>query len=412
MQSIKIKANKNSINPNDFPSSCYNCICLNSHSLLIALNLLFSLYLFLLNKKNNILIQELIKANSNRKINEQSLSLDLVHLNYTNEKIDMDMIGLKYPEVYFDKFKSDLNNGKFISNFYNFLTQLETKLIYLEKEINVTKINAFYTARTLYLEKKKVNYDDSKITKFHEIMSWLVIHKSTQLKGIASDKFLACNYVKIKIGKDLCPHRIGVFNSFEEINFENLIKMKNVVLKVSNGCHDNVYITEKNTINDIDRIKKNLLFHFNREYSFIVPEFFHLFSKKRIVLEKLFIPKSDLYEFRFFIFNHKINMCMLSYYRNHTDLNEYFDENFNKIKEEKNLNLSINIFKKEHLDELKSLAIKLSEDFPNFIRVDLYLFQNKIYLSELTFDSNSGIPMFTDITYFNDAIKKWKRIDY
>ena len=384
MQSIKIKANKNSINPNDFPSSCYNCICLNSHSLLIALNLLFSLYLFLLNYKNNILIQELIKANSNRKINEQSLSLDLVHLNYTNKKIDIDMIGLKYPEVYFDKFKSDLNNGKFISNFYNFLTQLETKLIYLEKEINVTKINAFYTARTLYLEKKKVKYDDSKITKFHEIMSWLVIHKSTQLKGIASDKFLACNYVKIKIGKDLCPHRIGVFNSFEEINFENLIKMKNVVLKVSNGCHDNVYITEKNTINDIDRIKKNLLFHFNREYSFIVPEFFHLFSKKRIV----------------------------SYYRNHTDLNEYFDENFNKIKEEKNLNLSINIFKKDHLDELKSLAIKLSEDFPNFIRVDLYLFQNKIYLSELTFDSNSGIPMFTDITYFNDAIKKWKRIDY
>ena len=412
MHNIKIKTNKNSINSNDFPSSFYSYIYLNAHSILIALNLLFSLYLMIQNYKNNILIQELLKANSNRKISEQSYNLDPAHSNYTHEKIDIDMVGLKYPEIYFDKFKYDLNNGKFFSSFYNFLTQLETKLIYLEKEINVTKINSFYTARTLYLDKKNVSYDDSKITKFHEIISWLVIHKSTQLKGIASDKFLACNYVKIKIGKDLCPHRIGVFNSFEEINFEKLIKTKNVVLKVSNGCHDNIYITEKNSINDIDRIKKKLLFHFNRDYSFVVPEFFHLFSKKRIVLEKLFIPRSDLYEFKFFIFNHKINMCILSYARNHTNLNEYLDENFNKIKEKANFNLSMDIFNKDHLDELKSLAIKLSEDFPNFIRVDLYLFQNKIYLSELTFDSGSGIPMFKSIKHFNDAIKKWKRIDY
>ena len=58
------------------------------------------------------------------------------------------------------------------------------------------------------------------------------------------------------------------------------------------------------------------------------------------------------------------------------------------------------------------MAIKLSEDFRNFIRVDLYNFQNKIYLSELTFDSHSGRPAYTDIKYFNEGLKNWKRIDY
>lgn len=410
MKSIKIKINSNS-SKNNILSSFYNYIKLNGHSILIALNIIISLYLLRQNYKNNILIKELLKTNSKSITNNQVNNKDLNPLNYTKENFDKDMIGLKYPEISFEKFKSDLNDGRFLSIFYEFLSQLEIKLIYLEKEINVTKINAFYTARTLYLEKKNVTYDDSKINEFHEIMSWLVIHKSTQLKGIASDKFLACKYVTLKIGKNLCNHRIGVYNTFEEIDFENLIKMKNVVLKVTNGCHDNIYITSRNTINDIDNIKKNLLFHFHRDYSFVVPEFFHLFSKKRIILEKLFTPRIDLYEFRFFIFNHIIRMCILSYNRNNTELDDYLDENFIRIKKQKSY-LSLDIFKKVLLDELKLLAIKLSEDFPNFIRVDLYLFHNKIYLSELTFDSGSGIPFIRLKKYFNDAAKNWKRIDY
>ena len=46
------------------------------------------------------------------------------------------------------------------------------------------------------------------------------------------------------------------------------------------------------------------------------------------------------------------------------------------------------------LSELSEYAYKLSEDFKNFIRVDLYVFHKKIYLSELTFDSVNGFPFF------------------
>ena len=92
----------------------------------------------------------------------------------------------------------------------------------------------------------------------------------------------------------------------------------------------------------------------------------------------------------------------------------YYDENYNSIHYDENGNNTINIFSFESilLNEMKSLSLKLSQDFPNFIRVDLYLFQNKIYLSELTFDSHSGMPSFRDIKYFNEGIKNWKRFDY
>ena len=132
------------------------------------------------------------------------------------------MIGLVYPEINFDKIKYDLMNDNFLSTIIEFLKQLEIKLIFLEKEINATKINAFYTARTLLLKQRKIEYDDSNITELHQIVSWLIIHRSTQLKGIVSDKYLACKYAQMKLGIDLCPQRIGVYDSVEEIDFKKL----------------------------------------------------------------------------------------------------------------------------------------------------------------------------------------------
>ena len=188
--------------------------------------------------------------------------------------------------------------------------------------------------------------------------------------------------------------------------------MKNVILKVSNGCQDNIYITNNSKINDINNIKNDLLYHFNRDYSFIVPEFFHQFSKKRIILEKMFIPKEDLYEFKFMIINHDIKLCALILLIGDKHIVEYFDKNFNLIFSKQKFNSPINQIKKEKLEELKAISIKLSEDFPNFIRVDLYLFHDNIYLSELTFDSHNGKPAFEGIKYFQDGLKEWKRIDY
>ena len=385
-----------------------------SFSIFIIINSFFTLYLFFQYQKTNYLLNELIGSKYSNK-NEIELIKKKVINNTNNKshKIDIDMIGLKYPEILFDKIKSDLQNGEIFSSFYDFLSQLEEKLIFLEKEINTTKLNAFYTARTLYLQKYNITYDDSQIKEFHNIMSWLVIHKSTQLKGIASDKYLACKYTEMKIGKNLCPQRIGVYNNVEEIDFEKLMETGNLILKISNGCHDSVYIEKKKSKDYLEQIKKRVTHFFNRDYSFVVPEFFHSYSKKRIVLEKLFTPIEDLYEFKFMIFNNEIKMLLLCFNKNKRDITLYLDQNFNSIKDVGNLAIDVvNTFDKSLLDNMKSIALKLSEDFPNFIRVDLYIFQNKIYLSELTFDSHSGKPFFRDIKYFNDGLKNWKRVDY
>lgn len=339
-----------------------------------------------------------------------SLLLNETTQNIIISNIDKDMVGLEYPEISYENIKLDLKRGKLISTLYKFLQQLEMKLIFLENEINVTRLFSYYTSRTLYLEKKNIKYDDSKIENFNQMVSWLIIHKSTQLKGIASDKYLACKYTQMKLGDNLCSHRIGVYDTIEEIDFEKIIKIGNVVLKISNGCRDNIYIRNSSP-NDIEQIKQELNFHFNREFSLLYPEFFHLYSKKRIILEKIFEPFSDLYEFKYSIINKEIKLISVLVPINNEIKFFHYNPDYTPTKDKRTKDFNILMFDKEILEKLKNYAIKLSEDFPNFIRVDLYLFQNKIYLSELTFDHMNGVPdpTFEKNKLVIEAVKNWKR---
>ena len=114
----------------------------------------------------------------------------------------------------------------------------------------------------------------------------------------------------MKIGKNLCERRIGVFDDVEEIDFTELRKIGNVILKISNGCNDSVLIT--NTTKEcIEQIKEKITSYYNMDFSLIIPDFFHSYYKKRIVLEKQFSPIEDLFEFKFMVFNNEIKMIIL-----------------------------------------------------------------------------------------------------
>ena len=382
------------------------------------INILILSYVIIELNDNKKLIKELITLKSHltnnnnllkNHINEQKQDLKNEISNY-NYKLDKDMIGLIYPEIDFKKIKDDIMKNKYLSSIFEFLNQLEIKLIYLEREINATKINAFYNARIQILKERNIEYDDSNIKELHNIVSWLIIHRSTQLKGIASDKYLACKYVKIKLGLNLCPHRIEVYNSIEEIDFKKLIKIGNVILKITNGNSDSIYIYN-NTKYDIEQLRKRVEKSFYRNFPLIDKVFSHQYNKKRIILEKMFVPLSDLYEFKFVILNNEIKIIYIKVFMPKTFRLYYYDSSYKPLKLGKRKTFNISFFPKDILEKLNKYALKLSEDFPNFIRVDLYVFHNEIYLSELTFDHREGRPFLRNDPIIIEAAKNWKRID-
>ena len=344
---------------------------------------------------------------------KHSLNLNEENIDYTTPLIDKDLIGLTYPDILFDEFKKNLTKGSLKKTFYNFLNQLHIKLIYLEKEINVTKLFSFYSIRTSYLDKRHIKYNDEKILRLNDIVNWATIHKSTQLKGIASDKYLACKYVQLKLGENLCQQRKRVYDNFEDINFTELINKGNVVLKTTTGCHDLVFI--RNNTKDIKEIKQRVKHYFQKDYGLSdVPEFFHLFSKKRIIEETIFEPMTDLYEFKIFVVNREIKFFLVNFQIGDKLLKNFYDLNYNlmNFSDSRLENFDIiSTFGIEILNKLKDYAYRLSEDFKNFIRVDLYVFHKKIYLSELTFDSWSGYPIYGEKKIIIDAGKNFTKYD-
>ena len=162
---------------------------------------------------------------------------------------------------------------------YRFLNTITNKINIFRKGNYGYQIKQILYIKNYLFKKQKYRYNDSDIREFHIIMSWLVIHKSTKLKRLASNKYLVCKYSKMKIGKNLCEQRICIFDNVEEIDFTKLKKNGNVILKISNGCNDSVLITNT-TKESIEQIKEKITSYNNRNFSLIIPDFFHSISKK------------------------------------------------------------------------------------------------------------------------------------
>ena len=222
---------------------------------------------------------------------------------------------------------------------------------------------------------------------------------------------MACKYVQLKLGKNLCRQRIAVYNDFEEIKYETITNLGNIILKISNACGDKILINKDISKEEFEEKMKEFKKAFEGNHGLKESQFFHLYSKKRIIAEKLFYPRKDMYEFKFFLVNNKIKFLYVKAIVNGRMKNTFYDPNFKLLSKTKNY-LNINkIFNKNILNELKSCAIKLSEDFPNFIRVDLYLYHNEIYFSELTFASHTGLPFLRNENFIIDSVRNFTRFD-
>lgn len=78
---------------------------------------------------------------------------------------------------------------------------------------------------------------------FDEKIQWLKIYDSTPLKTKCADKLLVREYVKQKIGGQYLVPLLGAWNSFDEIDFEEL--PQKFVLKTNHACATNMIVKDK-----------------------------------------------------------------------------------------------------------------------------------------------------------------------
>lgn len=230
--------------------------------------------------------------------------------------------------------------------------------------------------------------------------------KKMKLYSKFADKDAVRRYVIDKVGE---KYLIEQYFSKSNICPDDLQKLPNsFVLKTNNGSGTNYIVLDKTkeSIEEICKYMNNLL---EIKYGYIFGEFLYNYIKPKIVAEKLLIDKNnnipdDLKCFCFQDDNGK-KKKILYIERVIGDERQriMFDENWNVIETGCNFDkLNIKIEKPSNYKEILKVIDKLSEDF-NFVRVDLYIFNKKVFFGELTFIPTAGYLMFDD-----DSIdKKW-----
>lgn len=269
------------------------------------------------------------------------------------------------------------NKPKEIVRDYSYYEQLSSDKYADELKIWYKKI----TGEDLNLENPQT---------YNEKIQWLKLYDSTPIKTRLADKYLVREWVKERIGEQYLIPLLGVWDSFDDIDFDKLPNQ--FVLKANHGCGWNIIVKDKKEfdINDAKRkfnvwMKTNFAFQFGLELHYMN------ISPKIIAEEYLENNNNDLYDYKVFCFDGKAESIMYLSERKKGLKMAFYDLNWNK----QNFvytypQNTADIPKPKNLQLLVELSEKLAQGFAH-VRVDFYILNDgSLKFGELTFSSASG----------------------
>ncbi len=244
----------------------------------------------------------------------------------------------------------------------------------------------------LYLG-KPLNLDNP--TTYNEKIQWLKLHDRRSIYTTMADKYEAKRYVAERIGEEYIIPTLGVWNKFEEIDFESLPEQ--FVLKCTHDSGGLVIVTDKAKMN-LKEARRKINKSLKRNYYYRGREWQYKNITPRIIAEKYMANADGTHprDYKFFCFNGvaKVMYIVSDRFANQEMTYDFYDMNFDKLPFRSiHPNSDMVIDKPENFDEMRELAEKLAEGFPH-IRVDFYDIDGKIYFGELTLAHGSGFEYF------------------
>jgi len=243
---------------------------------------------------------------------------------------------------------------------------------------------------------------------FNEKLWYHMMHSRDPLLTLISDKLLVREYVSEKVGQSYLIPLLWNGNNPEDIPFDKL-PMK-YVIKTNHGC-GYVIIIKDNLIDQpfIKRkLEKWMRVNFGKD-KYLGTEWAYNNIKPSIIIEQ-FVGENDKapVDYKFYCFSGHVEFLTLHFDRFYEHKTRSFDRNFEPYDFRYNFAKWDGECKRPNNFELMvQLAELLSQDF-DFIRVDLYNVNERIYFSELTPYPGGVSTKFLPLQRDYILGKKWK----
>lgn len=237
---------------------------------------------------------------------------------------------------------------------------------------------------------KKLNLENP--ASYSEKLQWIKLFDRRDIYTKMVDKYDVKKYVAEIIGDEYIIPTLGVWDKFEDIDFE-LLPTK-FVLKCTHDSGGVVICKDKDKL-DKNAVKKKIRKHLKRNYYYLGREWPYKNVKPRIIAEPYIEDKmGHLRDYKFFCFSGEPKMLFIASDRGIDTRFDFFDMDFRHLpfvnghaNSEKKLVCPNEFYK------MKKLASKLSNGYPE-LRVDFYDVDGKVYFGELTLFHFSGFVPF------------------
>jgi hypothetical protein len=240
---------------------------------------------------------------------------------------------------------------------------------------------------------KKLNLDNPKT--YNEKLQWLKLYNRRPEYTQMVDKYAVKEYVARQIGKQYIIPTLGVWEHFDEIDFDALPNQ--FVLKCTHDSGGLVVCTDKSQFDKVDA-KGKIEHALKRKYYLNTREWPYKDVKPRIIAEQYMVDESgyELKDYKFFVFDGVVKAMYVATDRGaHTETCfDFFDREFNHLPfTNGHSNANHYIEKPQNFEKMIELAEWLGRGMPH-ARIDFYNIKGQIYFGEITFFHWSGLKPF------------------
>lgn len=240
---------------------------------------------------------------------------------------------------------------------------------------------------------KKLNVENP--VTMNEKLQWMKLYYHNPECSKIVDKYDGKQYAKSIIDDKYVIDSLGVYDSYDEIDFDKLPDQ--FVLKCTHDSGSIYVCTDKSKINHKE-LKKKFTKSLKRNYYLGNREWAYKNASRRIIAEPYIdsLGKPNSIEYKVTCFNGKVAFITICQGKAHDKLclrkNDFFTKDFEFIPVEnyyRNSEKPLERQKPVFWDELIELSEKLTEGFPH-LRADWYVVDDQLIFGELTFYTWGG----------------------